>query len=304
MPGVAAVYLEPSYTDPEEQQEQVAEPNMSTAVEMTGAGNVWAAGYTGAGSRIAIIDTGIAPDHQSFNEAAWIYALAKSAEFAGQSLESYMETLDLLDIAELQSVFDRLHVAENHPDLTAEDLYISGKLPFGYNYAEKSLSITHEDGVSEHGSHVAGIAGANRYVPTDEGYANAAEEVYVVGQAPDAQILTMRTFNSSGTCYASDYLAAIEDALILGCDAVNLSLGSGGPGYTIYGEEYFDGVFSTLAESDTVVSISAGNSYSWSTLGTAGAPGYNYVDDPNLDMVGSPGSMANAFTVQPAKTHR
>lgn len=239
VPGVAAVYLEPSYTVPEEQQEQVAEPNMSTAVEMTGTGNVWAAGYTGAGSRIAIIDTGIAPDHQSFNEAAWIYALAKSAEFAGQSLESYMETLDLLDIAELQSVFDRLHVAENHPDLTAEDLYISGKLPFGYNYAVKSLSITHEDGVSEHGSHVAGIAGANRYVPTDEGYANAAEEVYVVGQAPDTQILTMRTFNRSGTCYASDYLAAIEDALILGCDAVNLSLGSGGLGYTIQCD--FDG---------------------------------------------------------------
>ena len=52
----------------------------------------------------------------------------------------------------------------------------------------------------------------------------------MVGNAPDAQIIVMKVFGQSGGAYDSDYMAAIEDAIVLGCDAVNLSLGSGAPG--------------------------------------------------------------------------
>ena len=46
------------------------------------------------------------------------------------------------------------------------------------------------------------------------------------GNAPDAQIIVMKVFGRSGGAYDSDYMAAIEDAIVLGCDSVNLSLGS------------------------------------------------------------------------------
>ena len=52
------------------------------------------------------------------------------------------------------------------------------------------------------------------------------------GVAPDAQILTMKVFGKGGGAYDSDYMVAIEDAVMLGCDAVNLSLGSGNAGFT------------------------------------------------------------------------
>ncbi len=55
--------------------------------------------------------------------------------------------------------------------------------------------------------------------------------VHVQGVAPDAQLLTMKVFGKNGGAYDSDYMAAIEDAILLGCDAVNLSLGSTSPGY-------------------------------------------------------------------------
>ena len=52
------------------------------------------------------------------------------------------------------------------------------------------------------------------------------------GVAPDAQLITMKVFGKNGGAYDSDYMAAIEDAILLGCDVVNLSLGSSNPGNT------------------------------------------------------------------------
>ena len=41
---------------------------------MIGSNAAWAAGYTGAGSRIAVIDTGTDTDHQSFSAAGFDYS--------------------------------------------------------------------------------------------------------------------------------------------------------------------------------------------------------------------------------------
>ena len=58
------------------------------------------------------------------------------------------------------------------------------KLPFGYNYVDHDLDITHDhDDQGEHGSHVAGIATANRYIPSEDGYTDAMTPAKVrVGQ--------------------------------------------------------------------------------------------------------------------------
>lgn len=292
IPGVKSVHLEPVYQVPETQAVE-EQPQMSTAMDMTGTAQAWASGYTGAGMRIAVIDTGTAADHRSFDEGAWCYSLEQNAAAKEMSQEDYIDSLDLLDVAELEELLPRLHIT----GATAEDLYHSGKEPFAYNYLNKSLVTDHSDGSSEHGSHVAGTATANRYVPEADGYVSALESVYVTGQAPDAQLITMKVIDAGGTTSASDWIVAVEDALLMGCDAINMSLGSSSPGYSRYYDDYFDGVFAALSETDTVISISAGNNYSLVTPGTSGAPGYSYASDVSLDTVGSPGSFANAFTV-------
>ena len=87
--------------------------------------------------------------------------------------------------------------------------------------------MTHDnDDASEHGSHVAGIAVANRLVEKDGAYVSAADAVGMVGNAPDAQIIVMKVFGQNGGAYDSDYMAALEDAILLGHDSVNMSLGS------------------------------------------------------------------------------
>lgn len=71
----------------------------------------------------------------------------------------------------------------------------------------------------------------------------------------------MKVFGQNGGAYDSDYIAAVEDAILLGCDSVNLSLGSVVPGFTA--NTLYQGVLEALTETDTVATISAGNSYAW-----------------------------------------
>ncbi len=85
--------------------------------------------------------------------------------------------------------------------------------------------------MGEHGSHVEGISAANAYIPRQTARSSMPmKKIKMQGVAPDAQIITMKVFGKAGGAYASDYMAAIEDAIVLGCDSVNLSLGSGNPG--------------------------------------------------------------------------
>ena len=63
MPGVAS-WCWGQY-EPAVYSQGPADPNMSTSAEMIGSSAAYAAGLTGAGTRIAVIDTGTDTDHQS-----------------------------------------------------------------------------------------------------------------------------------------------------------------------------------------------------------------------------------------------
>ena len=155
---------------------------------------------------------------------------------------------------------------------------ISDKIPFAFNYVDINTDVTHlHDTAGEHGSHVAGIAAANRYIKTEDGYVDAIASVCVAGNAPDAQVLVMKVFGQNGGAYDSDYMAAIEDAILLGCDSVNLSLGSGFAGMTT--SMLYQDVMDRLTHTNTVVVMSAGNSGAWADETTNGGL---YSDDVNF----------------------
>ena len=223
LPGVKSVVIENQYLPSKAENGAIA-PNMATSGGQIGSGLAWNAGYTGAGTRIAVVDTGTDTDHQSLNPQAFEYALALLAEKAGMSYEDYIESLDLLDAEEIASVADKLNIKDY---LDPEKAYFNTKLPFGFNYKDADYDIVHDnDEQGEHGSHVAGIATANSWLYNGKDYVKALEYCFMQGVAPEAQLLTMKVFGKNGSPYDSDYMAAIEDAVILGADVVNLSLGS------------------------------------------------------------------------------
>ena len=292
VPGVKSVTMEAQYEPAVAEHHEDAVPAAYPSSGMIGSGALWNSGYTGAGSRIAIIDTGTDTDHQSFDSGAYLHALEQNAAARDMSPADYMTTLDLMTEQTIAKVLPQLHAYERYSGLTAEDLYLNEKLPFAFNYVDYSLDIVHDnDQQGEHGSHVAGIAAANRYIPFGDGYVDTRDSVQMLGIAPDAQIVTMKVFGR-GNPFDSDYMVAIEDAIMLGCDAVNLSLGTTAPGspYTdVFGE-----LMEMMQNTDTVVVISAGNAYNWARSSNFG---YLYHDDVSFDTVGSPGSYGSAFTV-------
>ena len=301
--GVRDVVLETRYM-PCEAQTGTYHPNTSTSGPMTGADTAWNSGYTGAGSRIAVIDTGLDVDHQSLNAGAFHHALEENAAHAGMETQAYLDGLDLLSAQEIQERLPLLNIYKGYEDvtgsfiqdgsLTGDVLYQNEKIPFGYNYIDRDLDITHDnDTQGGHGSHVGGIAAANRSLATPDGtLSDALETVHVTGTAPDAQVLVMKVFGKNGGAYDSDYMAAIEDAIVLGCDSINLSLGSATAGMAT--DRFYQDILDSLTETDTLVVVSAGNNGAWAEMSYKG---HLYADDVNLHTGGSPGTYANTLTV-------
>ncbi len=292
--GVSDVYVEPVFMAISTPDDGTADPSMATSSEQIGSAPAYEEGLYGAGMRIAVIDTGTNPRHQSFDGSALEYALRETYG------PDFAKTLDLLDASEIAEKFDLLHITSAPgANVTAQSLYGSTKMPFNYNYVDGDTDVSHDnDKQGAHGSHVAGIAAANRYIVKDGGFVDASESVLVQGVAPDAQILTMKVFGKSGGAYASDQFAAIEDAIVLGADVINMSIGTYYAGMT-YGETQYQAVLDRLKSTDTILTTSAGNYGSFVDLGASNDK--LYIDDVSMNTVGNPGAYRNGLTVASAE---
>ena len=264
--GVSKVVLQTRY-EPCAVEEGTLSPKTSSDGVMIGRENTWAQGYTGKGMTIAIIDSGLDTDHPNFA------ALPQDALNGNSMTES-----------QLSGLVAGLNAAEMYTGLTAENLYRSTKVPFAFNYGDKGLDVDHTGPyANEHGTHVAGIAAANQVEGSD-----------VVGVAPDAQIAVMKVMDRDGYIYTSYWLAALEDALKLGCDMVNMSLGS--PSGFTTSDDLTNEILGRVKSTGTVLCISAGNE---TTAGYGNAFGLNanLTTNPDNGVLGSPGSYANAMSV-------
>ena len=165
--GVLSVEIENRYEAPVTAPEADA-PQMTNARDMVRSSFGNATNYNGAGQKLAIIDTGLDVDHQSVNADAFDQAIAED--------RANGKTVDLLTSQQVTNLKSQLNGRNG--------IYKSTKLPFIYNYIDENTNVTHEqDTGSEHGSHVAGIAAANRYIKSGSSYVDAASSVGVVGQA-------------------------------------------------------------------------------------------------------------------------
>ena len=122
--------------------------------------------------------------------------------------------------------------------------YYNEKIPFYYNYADGSTVMLDENN-QQHGMHVAGICAGN--------------SSSLQGVAPQAQVLAMRVFGEDSES-APDYavVAAIEDAVRLGADVINLSLGSSF-GFSSLGSEPYQQAVAAAREQGVIVVAAAGN---------------------------------------------
>jgi lactocepin len=249
LPNVKKVYLANEYERPQ------VTPDMTTSHDFIQSYQTWAdAKYKGEGMIVAVIDSGIDPDHKDFVLSNSTTGELTSAEVAASGLTGK---------------------------------YYTPKVPFAYNYYDQNDTVKDlGPDASMHGMHVAGTVGANGDT-TNGG---------IKGVAPESQLLGMKVFSNDPkfpSTFSDIYLAAIDDAVKLGADVLNMSLGSTASFYEEDSAE--DLAISKAVENGIVASVSAGNS------GTIGY-GYDnpYYQNPDYGLVGSPG--LNKDTVQVAAT--
>ena len=312
LPGVKKVIFEDRYAI----DVSTGSPVLSTvnsAFNYSNAIPAWNAGYTGVGRRIAIIDTGIDPEHISFNKWALQYSVKEYTS-------KYGVNIHLMDEDDLDTLKQRfpLHSEQNEWDEKGA-IYVNEKIPFAYNYAHGDQKYSHDGHDTDcHGTHVAGIAAANKYIAyevtenddydeivADDGvthyikYKESLLDKGCIGMAYDAQLVVMNVFEGIYT-YDGVYMAAIEDAMMLGCDSCNLSLGSGN-GRTYINE--YDRIMRELVSdfnySRMIVCMAAGNEYNQIRFLTdeCDMDGDFYIEDIGIGTPGKPAVYVNSLAV-------
>lgn len=182
------------------------------------------------------------------------------------------------------NISDGIEVKLSEREVQLQNLpgtYRTKKVPYGYNYYDKNKDIL-DINIRSHGMHVAGTVGANGEIK---------------GVAPEAQLLAMKVFSKDPdfpSTYDDIYMKAIDDALKLGVDVVNMSLGSTASFYQP--NSAMDEMITNAREHGVIFSISAGNS-AHSTDGAPNGHGYPSINNPDIGLVGAPSLNKDSISV-------
>lgn len=146
--------------------------------------------------------------------------------------------------------------------------YINVKFPYAYNYFDKNDDVYEYNTNTSHGVHVSGTVGANGFIK---------------GVAPEAQILAMRVFSNdplNPSVQDYHYVKAFDDAVKLGADVINMSLGSSA---SFYDENNLTNLAITNAvENGIVFAVAAGNDGASLSNPTGKTPDYGTVGAPSV----------------------
>ncbi|MCS0542945.1 S8 family serine peptidase, partial [Aeromonas veronii] len=230
------------------------EVEMKYSKELVQAQEAWREyNFKGEGMVVGIIDSGIDPSHKDM-----ILTDSSTAKLTQDEVDS--------DISEF--------------DLPGQ--FWNEKVPYGWNYMDNNEDILDDDvDTGMHGMHVAGTVAANG----DE------ETGGIKGVAPEAQLLALRVFGEGvPSTYGDIYIKAIDDALKLGADVLNMSLGSTA-GF-VDADSPEQQAVKRAVDNGVVMSISAGNSALF-----ADGYFYPYASNPDYGVVGSPSVSYDSISV-------
>ncbi|WP_260471997.1 S8 family serine peptidase [Bacillus salinus] len=252
IPQVKNVYISNQYERPQ------PEPDMTESHAFVQSTQTWGdAQYKGEGTIVAVIDSGTDPFHKDFV---------------------------ITDLSASEGYLTQAEVEEKIAEHGLLGKYYSEKVPYAYNYYDKGHDIMDlGPSASMHGMHVAGTVAANGD-PNNGG---------IQGVAPEAQVLGMKVFSNDPnypSTWTDIYVVAIDEAIKLGADVINMSLGSTA---AFVADDGLESVWITKAvENGLVVSVSAGNSGH-----IADGYGNPLAANPDIGVVGSPGLSKDTIQV-------
>ncbi|MGG1616262.1 leucine-rich repeat protein [Paenibacillus sp. NRS-1781] len=261
LPGVKNAWVANTYE--KVVPEQSIEPLMANSSGMIGSPAAITAGYTGKGTTVAVIDTGLDWKHEAFSTNMPPSLTLKHTR---------KKVSDILNSTDMSA-----------GKVNVDDIYMDDKVPFAYDYADKDTNvIPSASSDNAHGTHVAGTIAAN----SDK----------VKGIAPDAQLMIMKVFDDiNGFTNDADIIAALDDSVKMGADVINMSLGSNA-GFSTAGEASKDAMYSRIASAGINLVVAAGNSYSSAYQNQSGS-NLPYANEPDSSIIAAPSTYEAALSV-------
>lgn len=221
--------------------------------------------YQGKGVVVAVLDTGLDYTHTAFSTDRFNVPEGEEA-FAFDTVAQRVGSTT---------------AASFTAGLTGEDVYVSRKVPFAYDYADRDPDVLPIN--SDHGTHVAGII--------------AGEDDTITGVAPDAQLAIMKVFSDTRTGAKSSWIiAALEDCVKLGVDVINMSLGSSCGFSREVDEERLNVIYDSINEAGITLICAASNDYN-ATFGSDKNGTNPLTSNPDSGTVGSPSTYPGALSV-------
>lgn len=220
--------------------------------------------YTGKGTLVAILDTGLDYTHSAFT--------------------THQVVDPAYDRTFVEGLLEQTEAYKTTPGMEAREVYYGNitkdKVVFGYDYADKDPDIMPFNNL--HGTHVAGIIG---------GYDDT-----ITGVAIDTQFAIMKVFSDyKAGGDDGDILAALEDCVTLGVDAINMSLGSSSGFSRESDDEYKNDLYDRIEAAGISLIVAASNDYS-SGMGSVHG-NTNKASNPDSATVGSPSTFKSALSV-------
>ena len=219
--------------------------------------------YQGDGVVVAVLDTGLDYTHSAFD------------------VKNFTTNNERFTLSNVSEKVNATVAAGFTSGLTGEDVYVSKKVPFAYDYADKDPDVLPIN--SEHGTHVAGII--------------AGKDDTITGVAPNAQLAIMKCFSDTQQGAKTSWiLAALEDCTNLNVDVINMSLGSGCGFAREEDNQKINTIYDGIREAGISLVVAAGNDYI-STFGSDKNGSLNLTKNPDAGVVGSPSTYGASLSV-------